>query len=56
MKVRKDIIKNEFNVSLSEEEIENAFQSYEDLIHLMYEIAKNTYGKAIADAMFQCYK
>lgn len=53
MKVEKDIIKNEFNVSLSKEELERAFQSKENLINLMYDIAKNTYGKEIADKMFR---
>lgn len=53
MKVEKDIINDEFNVSLSEEELEHAFQSYENFINLLYDIAKNTYGKDIADKMFK---
>jgi hypothetical protein len=53
MKVRKDIIKNEVDVSLSEEELKYAFKSEENLINLMYDIVKNTYGKDFADEMFK---
>lgn len=37
MKVRKDIIKNEFDVSLSEEELKYAFKSEENLINVSRE-------------------
>lgn len=53
MKVKKDIIKNEFDVSLSEEELKYAFQSEEHLTNLLYDIVKNTYGKELADEMFK---
>lgn len=53
MKVKKDIIKDEFNVSLSQEELQWAFQSEENLTNLMYDIVRNTYGKEFADEMFK---
>ena len=53
MKVEWDIINNEFNVSLSEEELRYAFKKEENLINLMYDIVKNTYGKELADEMYK---
>ena len=55
MKTQYDYKSNQYDVQLSEQEIQDAFQSEENLNQLIYDIVKSTHGEYIADQLFKHY-
>ena len=54
MKVEADYLNNKLNVTLNKDDLEQAFQSTDEmaLTQLMYNIIKEGYGKETADFVF----
>ena len=50
-----DNSRNEYNVTITKGELEQAFKSEQELHKFMHEIVANTYGEWIAEACFPLY-
>lgn len=47
--------RNEYNVTITKGELEQAFKSEQELNKFMHEIVANTYGEWLAEACFPLY-
>ncbi len=56
MKTIFDERKNEYNVTITEDELKKAFKSKHELQEFMHEIVSSTYGEWMAEAVFPLYK
>lgn len=48
--------RNEYNVTITKSELEQAFKSEQELHNFMHEIVANTYGEWTAEACFPLYR
>jgi hypothetical protein len=48
--------RNEYNVTITKGELEQAFKSEQELHKFMHEIVASTYGEWIAEACFPLYR
>lgn len=51
-----DSRRNEYNVTITKSELEQAFKSEQELHKFMHEIVANTYGEWMAEACFPLYR
>ena len=56
MKSTFDNRRNEYNVTITKGELEQAFKSEQELNKFMHEIVANTYGEWVAEACFPLYR
>lgn len=48
--------RNEFNVTITQDELKQAFKSEQELHKFMHNVVANTYGEWMAEACFPLYR